>query len=268
MKTKPQGPRVLFVDIETAPMLGYVWSLWENNVALNQLHSDWYVLSWAARWRGDPPGKMLYQDQRKAKVMEDDKEILKGIWKLLDEADVVVGQNGKAFDVKKLNARFILQGLKPPSSYKIIDTMLLAKKHFGFTSNKLEYMADKLCVKYKKLTQRVFAGFDLWKGCLARNKAAWTEMEKYNKHDVLALEEVFNKLITWDSSVNFDMYTDDEVATCKCGSTEFQRYGYAYTGAGKYQRYQCKSCGTETRDKVNLFSKTKKASLRVNVPRS
>ena len=31
-------PKVLVFDIETAPMLGYVWGLWENNVALNQVH--------------------------------------------------------------------------------------------------------------------------------------------------------------------------------------------------------------------------------------
>ena len=65
--SKHQGPRVLLFDIETAPILGYVWSLWEQNVGLNQIHSDWYVLSWAAKWLGDSADKIMYMDQRKAK---------------------------------------------------------------------------------------------------------------------------------------------------------------------------------------------------------
>jgi hypothetical protein len=82
------GPRVLLFDIETAPILGYVWRLWDQNVALNQIASDWYVLAWAAKWRGEK--EVHYMDQRFAPDMENDKAILKGIWKLLDEADIVV----------------------------------------------------------------------------------------------------------------------------------------------------------------------------------
>jgi hypothetical protein len=43
---KQQGPRVLLVDIETSPLLAYCWKIWQNDVALNQIHKDWHVLSW------------------------------------------------------------------------------------------------------------------------------------------------------------------------------------------------------------------------------
>ena len=59
--------------------------------------------------------------------------------------------NRKAVDNKKLNARFMLNGMQPPSSFRNIDTKILAKRYFGFTSNKLAYLTDKLCKKYKKL---------------------------------------------------------------------------------------------------------------------
>src|SRR6185369_16124997 len=149
-----QGPKVLIFDIETAPILGHVWSLWENNVALNQIVSDWHVLSWSAKWLDDPPNKIMYQDQRNARDVQDDKALLRGIWNLLDQADVVITQNGKSFDQKKLNARFILNKMQPPSSYKHIDTKVIAGKHFAFTNNKLEYMTDKLCTNYKKLKHK------------------------------------------------------------------------------------------------------------------
>ena len=255
------GPKVLIFDIETAPMLGFVWSLWENNVALNQLHKDWHILSWSAKWLGDPPSKVMYMDQRGEADIEDDTRILKGIWKLLDQADVVITQNGRSFDQRKLNARFILQGLKPPSSYKHIDTKLIASKHFAFTSNKLEYMTDKLCKKYKKIKTKKFQGFELWSACLKGNKAAWNEMEKYNKYDVLSLEELYNKLIPWENNVNFNVYTNALTSVCKCGKGRIKRNGYYFTDVGKFQRLRCSSCGAETRGRENLLSKEKRKSL-------
>ncbi len=257
--------KVLVFDIETAPILGYVWGLWDNNVALNQIHSDWYVLSWSAKWLGKK--RVMYMDQRNAPHIENDKKILSGIWKLLDEADIVITQNGKKFDQKKLNARFVLHGFQPPSSFKHIDTFLIAKKHFGFTSNKLEYMSDKLCVKYKKLKTTQFQGFELWKECLAGNKAAWREMEKYNKHDVLALEELYTKLIPWDNTVNFNVFNKSAQTVCSCGSADFMRNGYSYTGTSRFNRYKCKKCGSEVRDRDNTFTITKRKSLKVGTVR-
>lgn len=255
-------PKVLLFDIETAPMLGYVWSLWENTLGLNQVQSDWYVLSWSAKWLGAPEDKVMYMDQRKAKDIENDKKTLEGIWKLLDEADIVIGQNSKSFDHKKLNARFILNGMQPPSSYRHIDTKILAKRHFSFTSNRLEYMTDKLCKKYKKLKHAKFSGFELWKQCLAGNIEAWKEMELYNKYDVLSLEELYYKLIPWDNSINFNVYSDSVDTICTCGNKRFKESGFYYTNTAKYQKYRCTKCGSEVRSRNNLLSKEKKKSLK------
>lgn len=262
-------PKILIFDVETAPILGYVWGLWENNVALNQIKSDWHLLSWSAKWyenkKGElfgPHKKIMYQDQRGKKNVEDDKELLLGIWKLLDEADIVLTQNGKSFDEKKLNARFVLNGLEPPSSYRHIDTKVLAYKRFALTSNKLEYMTDKLCKKHKKLKHTKFFGFDMWKECLAGNLSAWKEMERYNKADVLSLEELYQILSAWDNSINFNVYNDSDKIVCSCGSKEFQKRGFFFTNNGKYQRFRCKSCGKETRSKDNLLSKDKRKALR------
>jgi len=256
-------PKILIYDIETAPILASVWGLWDQNISLNMIKSDWHILAWAAKWLGDKPSKIMYMDQRKAKNVENDKVILQGIWKLLDEDDIVITQNGKSFDEKKLNARFILNGMKPPSSYKHIDTKRIASRKFAFTSNKLEYMTDKLCKKYKKSKHKKFAGFDLWKECLAGNQAAWKEMEQYNKYDVLSLEELYNKLQPWDNSINFNVYNDNPVNKCNCGSTDLVKNGFKYTSVGKYQRYVCNVCGSESRDRDNLLTKVKKASIKL-----
>lgn len=254
--------KVLLLDIETAPILGYVWGLWENNVALNQIAKDWHLLAWAAKWLNEE--EIFYQDQRKAKKIEDDKKLLQGIWKLLDEADVIITQNGKRFDEKKLNARFILNGMQPPAPYKHIDTKQIASRRFAFTSNKLEYMSEKLDLKHKKLKHGKFPGFELWRECLAGNQEAWKEMEVYNKHDVLALEELYKKLIPWDK-FNSNTMRDGLNNQCMCGSTMFMKYGHVYTNAGKFQRYKCKGCGAPYRDKVNELDEIKRLTLKVPV---
>ena len=255
-------PKVLLLDIETAPILGYIWGLFDQNVGLEMVESDWHLLSWSAKWLGTPEDQVMYYDQRNAKNIEDDKAILKIIWKLLDEADIIITQNGKKFDAKKLNARFIFHGFKPPSSYRHIDTYQLAKKHFAFSSNKLAYMTDKLCVKYKKLSHAKFSGFSLWKECLAGNLEAWDEMKKYNMYDVLSLEELYTKLIPWDRGINFNAYSSSEESVCNCGSTDLRKKGFHYTNKGKYQRYICQDCGAESRDSKNLLSKEKRSSLK------
>jgi hypothetical protein len=261
--SKVNRPKILALDIETAPILGHVWGIWEHNVGLNQIESDWYILAWSAKWVGDPASKIMYMDQRNAKNIEDDSKILKGIWKLIDEADIILTQNGRAFDEKKLNARFLLNGMKPPSSYRHIDTKRIASRKFAFTSNRLEYMTSKLCTKYKKLSHKKFPGFELWKQCLAGNLSAWKEMERYNKYDVLSLEELYKKLQPWDNSINFDVFSESIKPRCNCGSTRFQKNGYKYTSTGKYQRYVCLDCGSEAKDRTNLLTKEKKQSLKV-----
>jgi uncharacterized protein YprB with RNaseH-like and TPR domain len=256
--------KILFFDVETAPMAGSVWSLWNNNVSLNQLERDWYVLSWAAKWQHED--EVMYQDKSSSWDNEDDSELLLGIWQLLDEADIVVGQNSKAFDEKKLNARFILNGMKPPSSYRSIDTLEIAKKHFGFTSNKLEYMTHNLCKKYKKLNHGTFAGFELWKECLRGNPEAWAEMQDYNKFDVLALEELYNILRPWyKQHPNLNIYREDTNNKCVCGSDNFCHSGYHYTNMSKFDKWKCEDCGAEVRGKINLLPKEKRTTLTRNI---
>jgi len=40
-------PKILLFDIETAPILAYTWDIWDQNIALNQIKQDWFVLSWS-----------------------------------------------------------------------------------------------------------------------------------------------------------------------------------------------------------------------------
>lgn len=265
---KNNKPRILFIDIETSPLEAQVWGLFDQNVGLNQITKDWHLLAFAALWSGDSDNKIIYADQSKEKEVKNDKKLLDKVWKLLDEADVVVSHSGRKFDTKSINARFAVHGMKPPSSYKEVDTCKMAKKHFRFSSYKLEYLTSVLCKKHKKSKHKKFPGHDLWKHCLLNNKEAWREMASYNKLDVLSMQELYETLRAWDNPINPNVYTDEKALTvCTCGATEFQKNGFAYTSQGMFQRWVCKSCGCEHRDKKNLLSKEKREALLLKTTR-
>lgn len=256
------NPKILIFDIETAPIEAYVWGLFDQNIGLEMVTQHTTILSWSAKWRGSD--EVMYRDQRDKKDVRDDKELLQAIWSLLDEADVVITQNGRRFDVKKLNYRFVAHGMKPTSPFKHIDTLLVAKKNFGFDSNKLQHMTSLLCTKYKKQDHGEFAGFKLWAECLKGNQLAFKAMEKYNKYDVLSLEELyFDHLAKWDNTVNLDIYSNHVRYRCNCGSEEFTKHRkYEYTKKGKFAIWTCDHCGKHHRDTENLFTTAKKKTLR------
>lgn len=244
--------------METAPLLASVWELFDQNVGLEQIKADWHLLSYAAKWLGSKD--VIYADQSKAKDIEDDRVLLKQLRALLDEADMVCGHNVRNFDLKKINARLVLHGFNPPSPYKIIDTLEIAKRHFKFSSNKLAFLSQHLC-KAKKLDHKKFPGFMLWKECLAGNKEAWAEMKRYNIQDVISLEELYIRLRSWDSQhPNHGLYMKDSVCP-KCGSDKVERRGFSYTGVGKYQRWQCRGCGGWSRGATLVSNKEERQAM-------
>jgi uncharacterized protein YprB with RNaseH-like and TPR domain len=258
-KHSPDKPKIFLFDIETAPIMAYVWGLFDQNVGLNQIEKDWHVLSWAGKWLGED--EIFYHDQRKEKNLEDDKSTLKKLWDKINEADIVVGHNSKRFDVKKINARFIFHGMKPTSGFRQIDTLTIAKRHFAFTSNKLAHLAKFLGCESNKSEHKEFIGFDLWKECLKKNLKAFKEMEAYNRMDVIVLEEVLKKLMPWDNSINLSIFEKGNV--CSCGSDRFFKNGYRFTNAGKFNRFKCRDCGREMVSKENLVdSKIRKELLK------
>lgn len=253
------GPKVLCIDLETKPVLAWVWGLFDQNIGIEQIEEDWCILSFAAKWSDSK--EVIQSDLRKGINDNNEKSMLRKIWKLLDEADIVVGQNSKRFDVKKLNEQFLKYGMRPPSPYRQEDTLVMSKKYFSPTSHKLEYRSKQLNKKYKKLSHSKFPGFSLWKECIHGNQDAWREMALYNVFDVLATEEYLSILKPWDNSVKYAVYDDNECMRCDCGSYNVQKRGYNFSNTGKTQRYQCTDCGKWHSGKQNLLSKSKRSVL-------
>ena len=258
-------PKVLIFDIETAPLMAYVWqhSVWNANISADKIISEWFMLTWSAKW--------LFNDDimsarltSKEVLAEDDSRITGKIWKLLDEADIVLAHNARKFDIPNLQTRFLLHGLNPPKPYRQIDTLLVVRREFGFTHNNLNALAKVL-----GLGQKVDTNFQLWKDCLKGSEKALKKMEEYNKQDVLLLEEVYLVLLPWiKSHPNVGLYLDTHVSVCSsCGSNQIEKYGMYVTNASKFQAYKCGECHAISRSRINCQSKEHRQNLLLPIAR-
>lgn len=244
-------PKILLFDIETAPMKAFVWERWKQNIALNETISEWFILCWSAKWLYS--NEVMGESVTKEEVAnEDDSRIVKDLWKLFDEADIVVAHNGNRFDIPKVNSRFVIHGLTPPSSYFKVDTCNVAKYTFGFSSNKLDALAS-----YFGVPNKLETSFELWKDCLNGSEEALKYMLEYNKKDVEILEQVYLRLRPFIKGHPNIQNLVDKVCCCKCGSEKLERLEgkYYYTSVSKFQLYRCRECGAVVRGRKNLASK-------------
>ena len=254
-------PKILTCDIETLPIGANVWGLFDQTVGLNQINEDWAMLSFAAKYYGQR--KVHYADTRNAVGgIRDDKDLVARLAALLDDCDIVVGQNVKKFDLRRLRARAVTHGLKPFREPRVVDTMLMAKSVGAFTSNKLEYLAANLTdtVKFK---HSKYPGFELWAGIMRNEDAAWEEMKKYNIQDIRATEKLYLALRPWARGLpNMAQFYDDDKPRCpRCGSTNIHEHGTARANVSEYVQYLCGDCGGYSRGRYTINSKQKRKAL-------
>lgn len=258
--------KVLILDIETAPIRGYMWGIWNQNIQPDNITSDWFCLTWAAKW--------LFEDKvysakltSKEAVNEDDSRIILGIWKLVNEADIVIAHNGQKFDMPKLNSRFIINKLHPPLPYQQIDTLLHIRRQFGFTSNKLDYVNKLLNLPRKKEN----SGMPLWIGCCNGDTKCLKEMLDYNIEDVRILEETYLRIRAWiKPHPNMGLFILDETESrCpSCGSNDLSSEGKEYkTTANSYEQFRCNNCGSVGRKRLGNLTIKQRRHLTMSVPK-
>ena len=243
-------PKILIFDVETAPMKAFIWGRWNQNISLDQTISEWFMLCWSAKW--------LYSNEviscrltAEEAVEENDFRIVKELWNLVNEADIVVAYNGKKADVKWMNTRFIIHKLNTPKPYFIVDPCEVAKKTFGFSSNKLDALAGYFGFNHKMETS-----FELWRDSVNGDEEALEYMSTYCSQDVKLLEEVYLIMRPWIAGhPNMGNMISSEIpicSTCASKHLELIKDKFYYTSVSKYELFRCKDCGSVSRGRVNL----------------
>lgn len=234
----------LYLDIETSSLNVDTWSPWESNAIV--VNRDWQVLGFAYAW-DDGKVQSVYPPVDQPVSEEGEYDVLAQLWTLLDAADLVIAHNGDKFDLRKINARLIRAGFGPPTPYRTLDTLKMAKKHFAFTYNRLDWLGEYLGVG-RKLPHN---GYAMWQGCMAGDPKAWKKMAKYNRQDIVLLRDVYGVMMPWMSS--HPHMGGDGCPTC--GSMDSQRRGNRTMKSGiTYVQHQCTSCGSYYRDRKSESS--------------
>ncbi len=238
-----RNAKILMLDIETSLMSVLCWGIWEQNISIESILQDWHLICWSAKW--------LFDDKITADVLtpeeakeHNDKRISENMWKLLDQADIVITHNGNSFDLKRLNTRFIKHGILPPRPYQSIDTLKVAKEHFNFSSNKLDYINEFLGLEKKK-----DASFELWIKCFFGDPKALSEMVDYNIKDTEILEDLYLRFRPFiKGHPNMNLWNVENVSVCpNCGDEHLDWKGHYYTYTGRYKAFRCANCGATGR---------------------
>lgn len=246
------SPLITLLDIESSPLLGWAWTMYDANILKEEEPSKIISVAWKELGSDKTHCRAICDNENYQPGDMDDREVVEQAWKILNKTDALISQNGIAFDEKKLMARFAVYGLGAPSSYVSIDTLKIAKKEFLFASNKLDSLGHYLGVGGKAET----GGMSLWFRCMAGDLTAWEKMKEYNKEDVLLLERVYLKIRPFSKShPNLGIITGKGEVMCgSCMSKNLIKRGFSYTLSSRKQRYQCGDCKSWTTGKYERNS--------------
>lgn len=230
-----KSAKILTIDIETSPSVVYTWGRFQQNIGLNQVIEDGSVICFAAKWYGNDTVH-FYSDHHDGHLA-----MVQAAHALMHEAEIIVGYNSRAFDVKHLHREFMLAGIAPPSPHKDVDLLTAVRQSAKWESNKLDNIAQRLGLGEKVKHE----GFDLWKACMAGDSDAWTRMQTYNIQDVVLTEQLYDEIRPWiKGHPHMGVIGNDETKTCnRCGSEDLRRDGTWLASKIQYALYQCNNCG-------------------------
>lgn len=265
-KEEVVAAKILVLDIETAPLRTYVWGIWNQNVGINQIDTDWFCLTWAAKWLFEDKVYSAAVTGKEAKS-QNDKRIMKSLWALVNEADIVIAHNAVKFDIPKINSRFVIHKMQPPLPYEIIDTLKHVRKQFGFVSNKLDYVNKLLNLPRKQET----GGFELWEKCYKGDEAGIKKMLDYNIQDVRILEETYLRIRAWikpHPPMNLHILDETQSRCPSCGHSDLTEHGKKYvTTANAYELLRCNNCGATSRKRVTEVNIKQRRHIVISTPK-
>lgn len=233
-------PRILLYDLETSLQTVAVFQLAGNDYIQPQnIIQERHIICAAWQWLGEKTVhtvSLLDDPERYAADPHDDRYVVETLHTLMSEADVLIAHYGDSFDNKYVKTRILYHQLDPLPPIQTIDTKKVAKQHFYFNSNKLDYIGQ-----YLGVGRKLAHGPGLWLDILKGGKNAIAAIQKmvvYNVGDVELLRNVFLKLRPFISThINRELFGD--TGCPRCGSKKVQSRGTYYALTRTYRRWQC-----------------------------
>lgn len=242
------GMKVLHLDCETSPAIVYTHYIGsKTSISHGQVKTDSKVMCIQFMWEGEK--KVKFTSWEKINGEWDDSAQLDEVARLINEADIIVGQNINDFDMKILNNRLMLQGLTPIENDITIDVLKLSYKSFRKLSHKLDYRAKTLGLSGKNKME-----FSDWINILEGIVPVEKKMAPYGCKDVEETRSVMMKEFAYYKDLPSNVKkvirsflgTEDKLQLNKClrcGGSLIKR-GIRKRADGKVRiDKQCNGCG-------------------------
>lgn len=224
-------PRILVIDIETAPAEMRGWGMYNQNFGVNQITAHPYILCVGYKFVGERDTFCLTNWDMSQE------EMLQKTLDLIKEADAIVSKNGIKFDIPWIRTELLKYKLKPLPPLTHIDLEKAARGYFRFHSNKLEYILQYLGFGGKLEHE----GFGMWNKVMAGHEPSRRKMVRYCKVDVKQTERLYKEMLPHIE--NHPAIRAVGATGCpKCGSKHTKKDGFRYTKCFRIQQHQCNDC--------------------------
>jgi hypothetical protein len=229
------NPKILVLDIETKLLDMLAFGIRDQFIA----HTALKDIPASARLIHCVGLKLV--GERKVTVLSEWEhgysEMIRRTRDALDDADAVVGFNHEAFDMRKLQGQFALEGVHLPKPPTNIDIFKTARK-MGFPSSKLDYLSQAFGIGSKVK----HPGFDMWRDVYNGCPKAQAKMVRYCAGDVRLTEQLYFRLLPYlDNYPHLRERSGHSCAKCEGPMTS---QGWKRTKHYKIQSLKCGDCGS------------------------
>jgi len=227
-------PKILVWDLETG--------------GVNAFYADLgFILNFGYKWVGEKTTHVLrvsdyenwFNKEREWPI--DDRGLIQDALKIMSEADMLVAHFGDKFDRRFFKGRTVIHGLPPLPPTIQRDTCKLSWIHFKFRSNRLGALADHFNLDQHKYQKKRSEWPGWWLRAMAGSAKAVRAMGEYCKQDVRTTEEVYLRILPYDTQ-HPRLYSG-KYSCKKCGSPMWN-HGFRRSKERIYRRLFCSGCGS------------------------
>lgn len=244
-------PKILIYDIETsqAEFKFKRWWTGKINEYINtkSMIREPQIITIAYKWYGEDTVHTIEWDYWS------DKRLVTEFMEIYNSADMVIGINNDDFDNRWITGRAAKYNIDVNANVKSFDIQKKAKSAFRIPGYSLEFMCDYFGVETKKYKH---SGINMWNAIentdnsysVKEQEEAMAEMVHYNIIDVLATEDLYNRLRKYFTHVvHLGVLKGSNKLSCpECGGYNFELYDTTVTASGTIQRImRCKDDGVK-----------------------
>lgn len=178
-------PNILYFDLEVSKSLYYSYGRKVHGEWLRgaDLVHEYFIICWAASYMDN--NKVFSACVTPEQALNwTDAEILAQLHDMLSSTEVIAGHNVNAYDLKRVNTRFILNGWKPITAAngkkkESYDSLAIVRAKFAFEDNSLDALSKRFGIDGKDhITD------DDWRAVLRGDGKTLQKVHKYCRGDV------------------------------------------------------------------------------------